>query len=208
MEKKKITRLGHAMFFLFFLMGCDSWNDLTNSGSGSNTNSSSNTASSANTPTQETHGQVNVNLLERSPFRGKDLDPAFWSSLEAYCKAGPTSLIIANMDLIPSQMSRAGFIGRPNAQYYALSRTIAGANWSAGDDPDALFLKGVQAEMDAWWVRYVQAIVQIMQKAPKTTAVIIVNDGPDRCGGSLGFGTYRIMTSVNNRVSMGSTLPD
>ncbi len=112
------------------------------------------------------------------------------------------------MLLIPSQMSRDGFTGQPNAQYYTLLRTVGGANWSPGDDGELQFLKDHAGEIDAWWARYIRANVQIMQKYPKTTAVIIVNDGVDRCGMSLSNGTYGQMSSVSNRVSIGDGVPD
>ena len=203
MTKNKLSWLG--LCFLLLILpssGCDLLfnTNQTRSGSGS--------GSGTTTQDQPAHGQVTYNILEKSPFNGQQLDSSFWSNLEAYCKAGPTHLIIADMELVPNQMSRSGFIGRANAQYYALSRTVAGAAWSPGDDGDLQFLKDHEGEIDAWWARYVQAIVQIMQKAPQTTAVIIVNDGLDRLGRSLGNGTYNQMSSVINRVSMGDTDPD
>jgi hypothetical protein len=204
MVKKKLTQMSlflSLFILLIALVGCEVNQTKSSSGSGSG---------SGGTTTQEqpAHGQATYNILERSPFKGQQLDSAFWSNLEAYCKAGPTELLISDMLLIPSQMSRAGFEARENAQYYALSRTVAGADWKPGDDGELQFLKDHEGEMDAWWSRYIQAIVQIMQKAPQTTAIIIVNDGPDRLGRSLGAGTYRQMSPVINRVSMGDTVPD
>jgi len=181
MKKKKVVRFGLPIIFLLLMMGCvfinEYWSELTTSASGSIISSSSVSTSNlgSNTP-QQTHRHATVNLLERSPFKGKKLDPTFWNNLEAYCQAGPTKLIIADMTHIPGHMTRAGFTGRANAQYYALSRIVESANWSAGNDPDLLFLKGVQSEIDNFWYQYVQRIVQIMKKAPKTFAVLIAND--------------------------------
>jgi hypothetical protein len=207
MPKKKLYRLLFFLFqFVLLSMGCDAakdqWNNLTSSGSGSGTSSSSQTTS------QEVpaHGQETVNLLEKSPFKGKELDPAFWSNMEAYCKAGPTKLIIADMNLVPSQMSRAGFTARWAAQCYALATTYMGWNWNPGDDPDGQFLYENREQMYAWWARYVQAVVNLMKKAPKTTAVIIINDGPDRLGSRLGDATMRDMTAVQDRVTLGDVI--
>lgn len=212
MTKQRWNRLRLSpLFCTLFLFGCgymeNTWKDLTNSGSGSSSNSSSSSrVTSSEVPA---HGQATVNLLEKTLFQGKELDPAYWSNLEAYCKAGPTHLIIADLHLVPGQMTRAGFTARTNMQYYALSRTIAGANWSPKDgDAEGRAMWNIRGEIDAWWFRYIQAVVQIMQKAPQTTAVIIVNDAVDHCGRSLGDGTFRAMTSVSSRVSMGNTVPD
>jgi hypothetical protein len=201
----KMNLLGLFLLpFILFTIGCELF-DSTQS-----TKSSSGSSSTSKTTSLELpgHGQATVNLLERAPFQGRNLDPAFWTNMEAYCKAGPTQLIIADMSLVLNHMTRAGFTGRENAQYFALSRTINGAVWNPGSDGELQSMKNDEDQIYAWWNRYVQAVVQIMQKAPQTTVVIIVNDGHDRCGNSLGKGTYRMMSSVISRVSMGSTVPD
>lgn len=214
MAKKKINWTGFQLLLLMlFLTGCDYWNNLTNSGSGSSssTNSSSTTASST-TPTPKSepaHGPATVNIMEKSPFNGRDLDQGYWTNLEAYCKAGPTQLIIADMDRVPGQMSRAGFNGRWTVQCYALGSTVAGWDWSPKPgDAEGDALKRDRRELDAWWSRYIQAVVQVMQKAPQTTAVIIVNDGFDKLGIRLGPATYRQMGPVQSRVQVGSLAPE
>jgi len=204
MKKQKLGRTGYSlslmMVFVLLMLAC--------SGGGGSSNSSSGSNGSSSTSTAPPHGQATVNLLERSLFQGRQLNSATWSELEAYCKAGPTHLIIADMPLISNHMTRAGFDARPHMQYYALSRTIAGANWNPGDDSEAIALFNLRDEMDAWWFRYINAVVGIMQRAPQTTAVIIVNDAVDYCGRSLGSGTTRATGSVSSRVSMGDTVPD
>jgi hypothetical protein len=207
MPKKKIHRLFFFLFqFALLSMGCDTakdqWNSLTNSGSGSSSNTSSSSQTSQEIPA---HSQATVNLLEKSPFKGKELDPSFWSNMEAYCKAGPTRLIIADMNLVPNQMTRAGFEGRWAAQCYALATTYAGLPWNP-NDAETQALWNAQDQINAWWSRYVQKIVQIMEKTPQTTAVIIVNDGYDRLGFRLGDATLRNMASVQNRVSLGDVI--
>jgi hypothetical protein len=207
-KRRLFTRVYFLSQLMFLMIGCDvmenQWNNLTNSGSGSSSNSSSNSrVTSQEVPA---HGQVTVSLLERSPFKGKDLDPVFWSNMEAYCKAGPTHLIIADMNLVPVQMSRAGFVARWTAQCYALATTYAGLPWSPGDDAEGQFLYDNRDQMDAWWSRYVQAVVKVMKNAPRTTAVIIVNDSLDRLGFRLGHATYRDMGPVRDRVQIGDTI--
>jgi hypothetical protein len=42
-----------------------------------------------------------------------------------------------------------------------------------------------------------------MAAVPQTTALILDNDGPDRCGKELGEYTERQMGAVRNRVELG-----
>jgi hypothetical protein len=206
----KKTKLSWLLLPLFLLMlsatGCSVWDNMTNSGSGSSSGSSPAANSGASTTAQAeqpAHGPATVNLMEQSPFNGQDLDSAYWTKLEGYCKAGPTLLIVADMNAVPVQMSRAGFNGRWGAQLYALASTVAGMNWSPSDG-ETLALWNVRGQLDAWWSRYVQAVVKVMQKTPQTTALIISNDGFDRLGFRLGPPTQQAMGSVAGRTQMGS----
>jgi hypothetical protein len=208
MRKKRLSLHRISLSFLMLIMsGCDvlDWDKITNSGSGSTSTSNSNSKSSP--PPPQSHGQVTVNLLERTLFKGQQLDPAAWSDLEAYCKAGPTQLIIADMTLVPVQMSRAGFVARWAAQSYALATTYAGRDWSPSpNDPESQPLWDARDQMNAWWSRYVQAVVQLMKKAPQTTAIIIINDDWDRCGSRLGDATLQDMGSVQSRLTLGNVI--
>jgi len=200
MTKKKIVQFGLGLPLLMLLMISCEWleNSSTKSG-GSN--------SAPPTQNQPPHGQATYNILENSPFTGQQLNSSFWTTLEAYCTAGPTQLIIADMDQIPSQMSSAGFVARWIAQDYALATSYAGTGWSSDPmDDEVQRLYDQRDQIDAWWARYIQRIVQLMQRAPQTTAIIIVNDGPDRCGFRLGPATYSNMGPVASRVQMGDVL--
>jgi len=211
MQKTKLTWLLLPLLLLMLpATGCQYWDNVTNSGGGSSSNSNASATSGSGTTTQTeqpAHGPATVNLMEQSPFNGQNLDSAYWSKLEGYCKAGPTQLLIADMNLVPGQMSRAGFNGRWTAQMWVLASTVAGMNWSPIDG-ETQALSNVRGQIDSWWGRYLQAIIQVMQKAPQTTAVVIVNDGFDRLGYRLGPATYRAMGSVGGRVQMGSVIPD
>jgi hypothetical protein len=208
MTKKKLIRLLFPLLLLILsVTGCQYWDNMTNSGSGSSSNASSGSGSTTQTEQQPAHGPATVNLMEQNPFKGRDLDSAYWSKLEGYCKAGPTQLIVADLNLVPGQMGRAGFNGRWGAQLYALASTVAGMNWSPVDS-ETQALSNERGQIDSWWGRYVQAVVQVMQKAPQTTAVVIANDGFDRLGFRLGPPTSRAMGSVGGRVQMGNIFPE
>jgi hypothetical protein len=209
MQKIKLTCLLLPLLLLILpAAGCQYWDNMTNSGSGSSSNSNSSSTTTTTTQAdQPAHGPATVNLMEQSPFNGQNLDPAYWSKLEGYCKAGPTQLVIADLNAVPGQMGRAGFNGRWGAQIYALASTVAGMNWSPVDG-ETQVLSNQRGQIDSWWGRYLQAVVQVMQKAPQTTAVVITNDGFDRLGFRLGPPTYRAMGSVGGRVQMGSIFPE
>jgi len=207
MQKTKLTWLLLPLLLLILpAAGCQYWENMTNSGSGSGSSSNSTTTTTTQAE-QPAHGPATVNLMEQSPFNGQNLDAAYWSKLEGYCKAGPTQLIIADLNAVPGQMGRAGFNGRWGAQIYALASTVAGMNWSPVDC-ETQVLSNQRGQIDSWWGRYLQAVVQVMQKAPQTTAVVIVNDGFDRLGFRLGPPTSRAMGSVGGRVQMGSIFPE
>jgi hypothetical protein len=199
MIKKGIKRLVFLLpFLVLFMISCEI--NQTKSSSGSNANSG------PAPQEQPAHGQATVNLMEKSLFSGTNLDSTYWTNLENYCKAGPTLLIIADLNLVPGQMSRSGFQGRPGAQLYGLATSYSGWGWTpANGDDDAYLVWERQDEIVAWWSRYVRAVVQVMQKAPQTTAVIIINDGPDMMGFRLGPATYQEMGVVASRVQMGDT---
>lgn len=202
MTKKMLSQCGLCFLLLIFLIsGCDL---LFNS---SQTKSSSGSNSGTTTPTETTHDQVTYNILAKSPFDGQQLNSTFWSNLETYCKAGPTQLIIVDLDFIPSVMRQAGFPGTDNQLYYATASTYAGLNWSSGDDPESQYLSENRKQIEDMWDRYIQKIVKIMQSATKTTAIIITNDGADRCGSRLGNEIYKNMGAVSDRVQLGDAIP-
>lgn len=199
--KKKFIRmsLSLSLLMLFILVvGCEV--NQTKSSSGSSAGSSNTTEN------QPAHGQDTINLMEQNVFSGDNLNTAYLAQLEAFCKAGPTKLIIADMALIPDQMSRSGFSGRWGVQLYALASTYAGVGWSPGNVGELQWFYENQDRLFAWWDRYVNAILGIMQKYPQTTALIVINDEPDRCGARLGYAIQSRLGSVNNRVELGGVL--
>jgi hypothetical protein len=202
MTKKKFIRmsisLSFLMMLLIFMIGCEI--NQTKSSSGSSTGSSSTTEN------QPAHGQDTINLMEKDVFSGEKLNASYWTQLEGYCKAGPTKLIIADMALIPDQMSRSGFSGRWGVQMYALASTYAGVDWKPGGVEDLQWFYENQDRLHAWYDRYIMAVLNIMQKAPQTTALIVINDEPDRLGARLGYAIQRNLASVGNRAELGQVL--
>ncbi len=150
-----------------------------------------------------------VNLLAGAPFDGKELNPTFWDNLTQLCQVQTIRLVIADMRKIPENMHRAGFPGRDNLMWYSLARIYQGA-WAPypkGNDAEAVVINGMTDEIDAWWSSYISAVERVMWAAPETTAVIIINDAPDRLGYSLGNATKKHLSSLGKRVMIGNTIP-
>jgi|GEM_PF-1719889 len=226
MKKKRNSSFLWLLFFpligmMIGTIGCE-WKQTkssggtasSNSGSGTTTSSSSNDTTTSGTGTGASgsslpaHALTTVNILEMDPFSGQQLNPTFWKWLEAYCQAGPTQLIIADMPLIPGHFTRSIAPGYWAAQMYALASTYAGVNWSPPDDPDAAYYYTIRDQIYLWWDGYVEAVLKVMQKAPKTTAIIVVNDKPDMCGARLGPAIQDRLSPVGDRVVLGEVLWD
>ncbi|OGP52165.1 MAG: hypothetical protein A2Y79_12805 [Deltaproteobacteria bacterium RBG_13_43_22] len=203
MTKKKISQLVLSLPLLFlFIIGCDLLGKITSTKSGSGS-SSGTTAQD-----QPAHGQATINLMEKDIFIGDKLNTSYITWLEGYCKAGPTQLIIADMPLIPGQFTRSIASGYWAAQMFALASTYAGVFSSHFDMEELVWFFENQDQIYAWWDRYISAILSIMQKAPQTTALIVTNDEPDRCGARLGYAIQSRLASVNNRVTLGDVLDE
>ena len=121
---------------------------------------------------------------------------------------GPTKLVLADLVKVPGRMRQAGFRGRDNALWYTLSRSYAEWNWhTKAGDPDN-HLSNQRRELHDIWANYINVVVSAMQAAPQTTAVILENDGHDRCGKTLGEYTQRQMNAVRGRVELGHFFQD
>ncbi len=201
MTKRKLRQMSLSLpilMLLLFIFGCEINQTKSSSGSSSGSESTS--------QNQPAHGQDTINLMEKDVFSGEKLNTSYWTQLEGYCKAGPTKLIIADMPLIPDQMSRSGFNGRWGVQMYALASTYAGVDWKPGEVGDLQWFYENKDQLYAWYDRYIMAVLNIMQKAPQTTALIVINDEPDRLGARLGYAIQRNLSSVGNRVELGQVL--
>ena len=153
------------------------------------------------------HPPMTVNVLAEQavwlPGTLTQVDPAFASWLRRTCLGGATKLVLADLGQVPGRMRQAGFRGRDNALYYTLSRSYAEWNWRGDSgDPDA-HLSDQRRELHDIWSHYIDVVVSAMSAAPQTTALILDNDGPDRCGKELGEYTQRQMSAVGGRVELG-----
>ncbi len=201
-NQKHFLTLFTILMFSVLIAGCGA-KSTTNSGSGSGT-----LASGGGSSNEPPHGQATINLLEREVFIGDKLNESFFNWLEVYCQAGPTHLIIADMPLIPDHFTRSIAPGEWAAQMFALASTYAGVAWSPFGHPDADYYWTIQDQIFNWWASYIERILQIMLKAPQTTALIVANDEPDLCGARLGVAIQNHLSPVGDRVALGDVLWD
>lgn len=158
------------------------------------------------------HPPATLNVLAEQrvwlPGTLTQVDPAFTAWLRRYCVGGPTRLVLADLRHVPDRMRQAGFRGRDNALWYTLSRSYAGWNWPATPgDPD-YHLTNQRRELHDVWSNYIDVVGSVMAATPQTTAVILDNDGPDRCGKTLGEYTERQLSAVRARVELGHYYQD
>jgi hypothetical protein len=160
------------------------------------------------------HGPVVRDVLVETPPwtpGTASLKPTFEAELDAYAKAGPVHLIIANMDVIAETMRNSGFNGRDTAVWYALSRLInAGDTYppAGGFDSEAAVLHQQGPQIIKWWEDYIGAVVRVMQKRNNVTVSLVTHDDNEDKGGlSLANGTLRLFPDeLKGRVDLGDAV--
>jgi len=121
----------------------------------------------------------------------------------------PEYIVVADLNTIPDRMTAAGFPGSENAQYYVLAHVAAfGPGASIPDHPELTVLSGQRAGIEVWWDAYMAAIRAKMKANSLATAIVIVNDGPDRCGFRLGPPTMSQLSEFGDRVQLGTIVPE
>jgi hypothetical protein len=171
---------------------------------------------SSTSPSVAAHGPVTRDVLVETPPwtpGSTALSPTFESELDAFAKAGPVRLILANMDVTNDRMRESGFNGRDTALWYALSRLINAGDMfppAGGFDSEAAVLHEQREQIIKWWQDYIHAVIRVMQKRSDLTVFIITNDNEEDKGGrSLGNGTMRLFPDdVLSRVDIGDAVND
>ena len=150
-----------------------------------------------------------ANLLQNAtrPWvagRLTEISPGYAWKLESFARANPSAqLVIADMDRIPERMREAGFRGRDNALWYTLSRSYAGWNWNTKPgDPDN-HLGNQRKELHDFWSNYLKAVLQVMQAVPFSRALMLLNDGHDKCGDVLAQYSLNQLSAVRSRIETG-----
>ena len=120
--------------------------------------------------------------------------------------------ITLDLDTLPKTMRSAGFNGRDNALYYAMSniyRRGPGPELSVKEgDTELQNLSNQREAIYKWFDAEVAKVKSTMMTYPAMTVVAITNDGPDRLGCRLGPGITRRLAEFGGRVQLGHVLPE
>ena len=125
------------------------------------------------------------------------------------------TIIVLDLDKQPQEMRDAGIPGRDTALWYVANcKLYPGWDWpesEAMSDSDGVVLWGKQAEVIKWLDDRVIGVVKRLNQNSLATAIIIVNDGPDKCGNRVGKAITEKMIELKapmDRVNMGIILPE
>jgi len=117
-----------------------------------------------------------------------------------------------DMNTIPGNMRGAGFQGRDNALYYALSniyRKGPGPELSVKEgDHELARLSQQRAEIYDWFDKEVMKVRAIMIANSAMTVTAITYDAYDRLGCRLGPAIVDRLREFGSRVQLGSVLPE
>lgn len=159
-------------------------------------------------PGDAPHGPETLNLLAGAapwvPGSLTRVDPAWADRVARVCRAGPTTLVIADMDAVPAAMRAAGFRGRDTALWYTLSRSYAEWPWRFDPADADAHLSGQRPQLRDFWGHYLAAVAAAMQAAPATRALLLQHDGHDKCGDVLAeYSLRNELRAVTGRVERG-----
>ena len=120
--------------------------------------------------------------------------------------------ITLDLDTLPRTMRSAGFNGRDNALYYAMSniyRRGPGPELSVKEgDTELQNLSNQREAIYKWFDAEVMKVKSTMMTYPLTTLIAITNDGPDRLGCRLGPAIVDRLKEFGGRVTLGHVLPE
>ena len=122
-------------------------------------------------------------------------------------------LVVADMDLIPTRMRKAGFEGRDGALYYALAIIYMGGDSCAtANDGETALLFQRRDEIYKWWDGELEKVSVLMRRNRYLIAKVIENDGKptgaERLGCRLVGPTMARLAEFGDRVQPGDVFPE
>jgi len=122
------------------------------------------------------------------------------------------NVITQDMNTLPGSMRQAGFSGRDNALFYAITniyRRGPGPELSVKEgDSELARLNQQRAEIYKWYDAEVVKVKGTLMTYPNLTVVAITNDGFDRLGCRLGPAIVDRLKEFGGRVQLGNVLPE
>lgn len=126
-------------------------------------------------------------------------------------------LVIADMDLIPERMRRAGFQGSDGAMWYGLAHIMAYGPDAVMPDDGAGSMRWLNAhrlDVCNWFTGELTLVQRSLQGNLSLTAIAIANDGPteqhpgERLGFRLGPAIMERMKEFGDRVQLGTVVTE
>lgn len=120
--------------------------------------------------------------------------------------------ITLDLNTLPGSMRAAGFRGRDNALFYAMSNIYLrgpGPELSVKEgDTELATLSNQRESIYRWFDAEVMKVKSTMMTYQNTTLICITNDAYDRLGCRLGPAIARRLAEFGNRVQLGNLLPE
>jgi len=123
------------------------------------------------------------------------------------------NIVVADMNLIPDRMRKAGFGGRDGALYYALAIIYGGGDSCAPpSDGETAVLFQRRDEIYKWWDDELEKVAKQLRANINLTAKIIENDGKptgaERLGCRLVRPTMERLAEFGDRIQAGDVFPE
>ena len=124
--------------------------------------------------------------------------------------SNPEHIYIADMDAIPQRMrDEGGIVGRDGILWYGLACSCRGnRGWSGLDDPEIKAVYDQEENIWTWYDAWMKKIEYRFQTEPGLTGTILLNDGKDKVGCTLGPAIMDRLSKYANRLEMGHLVPE
>lgn len=121
------------------------------------------------------------------------------------------NVLTLDMNTLPASMRKAGFAGRDNALYYAMSNIYRNPDIALPIKPgdgELARLEGQRKQIYDWFDTEVMKVWATLAAEPATTLIAITNDAYDRLGCRLGPAIVSKLEQFGSRVRLGEVLPE
>jgi hypothetical protein len=121
-----------------------------------------------------------------------------------------THIYIADMDLIPQRMrDEGGIVGRDGILWYGLACSCRGnRGWSNLDNAEIHAIYDQEAAIQVWYDKWMADIEYRFQNEPGLRGTVLLNDGKDRIGCTLGPAIMERLSKYSDRLEMGILVPE
>lgn len=121
----------------------------------------------------------------------------------------PSTLIIADLPQVATNMEKEGFLGREAVRLYGLMCAWAGRGWACpSEDNECLTIQSQEGQIKKWFDDYLNGIEGILKANPQLTGTVIANDAVDRFGFYIGPAILNSLNAYSSRLTLGIIVPE